>query len=154
MRSGSVRGFAYVGVLVLVALLGTGLAAIGPLWAQEAQREREDDLLRTGQLYAEAIARYRTLSPGSAKRYPMQLEDLLMDMRFVGTVRHLRVLYPDPMTRQKPWRLIRAPDGGIMGVASQSNDMPLRRTAITLGTVNLAAAQRYTDWHFVATPAP
>lgn len=152
MRSGSAHGFTFVGVLVLVALLGMGLAAIGPLWAQEAQREREEELLRVGRLYAEAIARYRSVSPGSVKLYPSRLEDLLLDTRFVGTVRHLRALYPDPVTRQQPWRLIRATDGGILGVASQSDGIPLRRTPITLGNVTLAAAQRYTDWQFVATP--
>lgn len=145
------RGFTYVWMLALVAVLGIGLAAVGPLWAEEAKREREVELLRVGQLYAEAIARYHRMSPGAVKRYPTQLHELLMDTRFVGTVRHLRTLYSDPVTRGVPWALVRAPDGGIQGVASQGVEPPLRTTAVELGTVRLAAAQRYSDWQFIAT---
>lgn len=154
MRCGNARGFTYVGVLTLVALLGLGLAAIGPLWAREAQREREEQLLRVGRLYADAVGRYRAMSPGAVKRYPAQLEDLLLDTRFVGTVRHLRALYSDPVSRQQPWQLILAPDGGIMGVASRSTEEPLRRTPVVLGSLTLAPAQRYSDWRFLAPSTP
>lgn len=140
-------------MLALVAVLGIALAAVGPLWAEEAKREREAELLRIGQLYAEAIARYHRMSPGSVKRYPTELGQLLTDTRFVGTVRHLRTLYPDPMTRGQPWTLMRASDGGIQGVASQSAELPLRVTAVQVGAVRLAAAQRYSDWRFVTPPA-
>jgi type II secretory pathway pseudopilin PulG len=148
-QRGQQRGFTYVWLLALVAVLGVGLAAAGPLWAEEAKREREAELLRVGQLYAQAIARYHRMSPGNVKRYPTQLDELLMDMRFVGTVRHLRTLYPDPVTRGQPWALVHAPDGGIQGVASQSTESPLRTTSVELGAVRLAAAQRYSDWQFI-----
>ena len=151
---GAQRGFTYVWLLALVAVLGIGLAAAGPLWAEEAKREREAELLRVGQSYAEAIARYHRMSPGSVKRFPTELDQLLTDTRFVGTVRHLRTLYPDPVTRGQPWALVRAPDGGIQGVASQSAEPPLRVTAVELGAVHLSAAQRYSDWRFIAPTAP
>ena len=44
-------GFTYVWVLALVAVLGIGLAAIGPMWHDDVKREREKDALRIGQLY-------------------------------------------------------------------------------------------------------
>jgi type II secretory pathway pseudopilin PulG len=150
MRVGRQRGFSYIAVLAMVALMGIGLAAIGPLWADEARREREDELLRIGRLYAEAIARYQKASPGSAKRYPPTLEVLLMDTRFVGTVRHLRTLYPDPLGPARPWGLLRDADGGIRGVFSQSEAPPLRTVPVVLGAVTLAPATRYSDWQFVA----
>jgi type II secretory pathway pseudopilin PulG len=150
MRVGRQRGFSYVAVLAMVALMGLGLAAVGPLWAEEARREREDELLRIGRLYAEAIARYQKASPGSAKRYPPTLEVLLMDTRFVGTVRHLRTLYPDPLQPSRPWGLVRDADGGIRGVFSQSDAPPLRTVPVVLGAVTLAPAARYSDWQFVA----
>lgn len=150
MRAGKERGFSYVAVLAMVALMGLGLAAIGPLWAEEARREREDELLRVGRLYAEAIARYQKASPGSAKRFPLTLEVLLMDTRFVGTVRHLRTLYPDPLEPARPWGLLRDADGGIRGVFSQSEAPPLRTVPVVLGAVTLAPAARYSDWQFVA----
>jgi type II secretory pathway pseudopilin PulG len=144
------RGFSYVAVLAMVALMGLGLAAIGPLWAEEARRDREEDLLRIGQLYVEAIVRYQKASPGSAKRFPPTLEVLLMDTRFVGTVRHLRTLYADPLNPSRPWGLVRDADGGIRGVFSQSDAAPLRTVPLQLGSVTLAPAARYADWQFVA----
>jgi type II secretory pathway pseudopilin PulG len=149
-RQGTQRGFSYVAVLALVALMGIGLAAIGPLWAEEARRDREDELLHIGRLYAEAIARYQKASPGSARRYPPTLDALLMDTRFVGTVRHLRTLYPDPLEPARPWGLVRDAEGGIRGVFSQSEAPPLRTVPIVVGTVTLAPAARYSEWHFVA----
>jgi type II secretory pathway pseudopilin PulG len=152
MRAGS-RGFAYVWLLAAVAVFGAALAAVGPLWAEEAQREREDELLRVGRLYAEAIDSYHRRSPGTTKRYPARLEELLFDTRFVGTVRHLRVLYPDPMAKGGAWTLLRATDGSIIGVASTSDASPLRRVAVDLGVVRLDAASRYADWRFVPAGA-
>jgi type II secretory pathway pseudopilin PulG len=148
------RGFSYIAMLAMVALLGVALAAIGPLWAEEARREREDDLLRVGRLYAEAIAQYRQASPGSASRYPASLDALVLDTRFVGTVRHLRVLYPDPLDPTRSWGLVRDTEGGIQGVFSRSDAAPLRTVAVELGSVRLPAAARYSDWRFVARAEP
>jgi type II secretory pathway pseudopilin PulG len=150
MQPGRQHGFSYVVVLAMVALMGVGLAALGPLWAEEARREREDDLLRIGRLYAEAIVQYRAASPGSAKRYPPTLDALLMDTRFVGTVRYLRTLYPDPLDPSRPWGLLRDADGGIRGVFSQSDAIPMRTVPVVLGRVALPSATRYADWQFVA----
>jgi type II secretory pathway pseudopilin PulG len=144
------RGFAYVVVLAMVAIMGIGLAAMGPLWAEEGQREREDELLRVGQLYADAIVSYHRASPGAVKFYPGSLEVLLSDTRFVGTKRHLRALYPDPVGSGRPWGLLRGADGGIRGVYSQSDIVPLRRVAIDLGSLSLAPASKYSDWQFIA----
>jgi type II secretory pathway pseudopilin PulG len=150
MQVGKQHGFSYVAVLAMIALMGLGLAAIGPLWAEEVRREREDELLRIGRLYAEAIARYQQASPGSAKRFPPTLEVLLTDTRFVGTVRHLRTLYPDPLEPSRPWGLVRDVDGGIRGVFSQSEAPPLRTVPVIIGAVTLAPAARYSDWQFVS----
>lgn len=147
MRRGD-RGFVYLWALALVAAMGVGLAAVGPLWSQEAKREREDELLRVGRLYADAIARYYRSSPGSVKRYPPTLEVLLLDTRFVGTVRHLRTLYPDPVVGSAAWGLLHAADGGIRGVHSQSTDAPLRAVAVDLGVTVLPPATRYAEWQF------
>jgi type II secretory pathway pseudopilin PulG len=143
-------GFSYVAVLAMVALMGLGLSAIAPLWAEETRREREDDLLRVGLLYAEALANYQRASPGSAKRYPPTLEVLLLDTRFVGTVRHLRELYADPIDPSRPWGLVRDAEGGILGVFSQSDATPLRAVPVRLSALTLAPARRYSDWQFVA----
>lgn len=49
------RGFTYLGVLLLVALMGGALAAAGQLWSPASQRDRERDLLWIGNQYALAL---------------------------------------------------------------------------------------------------
>lgn len=147
-------GFTYVSIMVLVALLGLGLAMLGPLWAEEAQREREQDLLRVGELYAKAIDAYVRSSPGSQKRHPLRLEDLLLDTRYVGTQRHLRKLYADPLQPSRPWGLLRAADGGIRGVFSQDARLPFARAPLELASARLPAASRYSDWVFAPKEQP
>jgi type II secretory pathway pseudopilin PulG len=144
------RGFTLLFMLAAVALVGAALAKIGPMWAQEAQRERETELLRLGSLYAQALQRHRVVSPGSAKTTPKELAALLEDRRFVGTVRHLRKLYPDPMAPNQPWGLLRNADGTIRGVYSTSQEAPLRTEALQLpGLQPLPASAHYADWHFI-----
>lgn len=141
-------GFTYLLVMAMVALVGIGLAAVGPRWSDAAQRERELELLRIGNLYAQAIEAYRAQSPGSQKLYPPDLESLLLDTRFVGTRRHLRKLYADPLQPTRPWGLIRAADGGVQGVYSLDERQPLKRTEVFFGATRLEPAQRYSDWKF------
>jgi prepilin-type N-terminal cleavage/methylation domain-containing protein len=144
------RGFTLVWLLAAVALLGVALAKIGPMWSQQMQREREAELLRIGVLYARAIQSYRAASPGSAKSAPQNLQALLADGRFVGTVRHLRKLYPDPLAADQAWGLLRHPDGTLRGVYSTSELPPFRTEALQLpGLQPLAAARRYADWQFI-----
>jgi type II secretory pathway pseudopilin PulG len=148
------RGFTYVWAMAALAIFALGLAAVGPLFAADAQREREQELLRIGRLYAQAIADYHAASPGSVKRYPPSLDALLADTRFVGTVRHLRRLYPDPMQPDRPWGLVRAADGSIRGLYSAHEGQPLRTAAVDLGVVVLPPARRYSDWQFSPLSRP
>lgn len=110
------RGFTYLWVLFLVGAVSVALAAAGEQWVNNAAREQRSELQWVGMQYRNAIASYYESSPGAAKQYPPSLEDLLEDRRFVVPRRHLRRLYPDPGTRSRDWELLRAPDGGIMGV--------------------------------------
>jgi len=57
------RGFTYVWLLLAIALMAAGLAAIGELASTEAKRERERELLFVGDQFARAIAAYRASSP-------------------------------------------------------------------------------------------
>jgi type II secretory pathway pseudopilin PulG len=153
-RSARQHGFTYVFVLAVLALMGAGLAVIGPRWADQAQREREQELLRVGLLYAQAIKSYRDASPGSVKQYPPTLDALLVDRRMVGTHRHLRSLYPDPIDPAQPWGLVLASDGSVRGVFSRSAAAPLRVEPLDLGIVRLAAARRYQEWQFAPEETP
>lgn len=143
-------GFTYVSLMLALALLSLGLSVAGPQWAQQAQRERERELMRIGALYAEALGQFRDQSPGSSKQFPLRLEYLLADPRFVGTRRHLRKLYADPVSFGHPWGLIRDAEGGIIGVYSSSDQSPLAAGAQILGKLKLPVAKKYSDWKFMA----
>ncbi|MFD2452204.1 pilus assembly FimT family protein [Ideonella paludis] len=154
MQSRPTQGFSYIAMLATVAVLGVGLAAIGQAWSDQQRREREADILRIGSLYAEAIARYHRMAPGSVKTYPATLQDLLHDPRFPGTVRHLRRLYPDPTNPKRPWLPIPAPEGGVQGVYITSAQAPVRQAPLVLGAVTLPPARHYHEWRFIPTVTP
>jgi type II secretory pathway pseudopilin PulG len=154
MRSGEgrrrARGFTYLGLLVLVAVVGILLAAAGEVAKTAAQREREAQLLWVGHQYSAAIGRYWNRT----RRYPQALEELLGS----GTdgpvqVRFLRQLYRDPMTNAVDWVLIPAPGGGFMGVASSSLRAPLKTGGFDPADHDFEKASSYGDWQFTFQPA-
>lgn len=142
-------GFAFVWVLMTLAIFSLGMAIVGPRWSDDALRDRERELVRVGSLYAQAIAAYRAASPGSIKTYPAKLENLTSDDRMVSMTRHLRKLYVDPLDPGRPWGLVRGADGTIRGVYSQADGKPMNIERVDLGWLALPAAQRYADWKFV-----
>ncbi len=152
-------GFTYLMVLFFIAALAAGLAVVGGLWATSRQREREVDLLFAGSAIRQAIGAYYLATPGPVKQYPPALENLLKDARFPDTRRYLRQIYPDPMTGTTEWALIKAPQGGIMGVASASESAPIKRAgfrepnqAFDGLAPRLKDKLRYRDWEFIYEP--
>jgi len=151
MVSSRQRGFTYLTVLFIVAILMGGLALVGEVWDTWAKREREADLLFVGNQYRKAIQLY--VLKGQAQ-YPRTLDDLLKDPRQPSTQRYLRKLYPDPMTGKNEWGFVKGPDGGIGGVYSLSEDKPLKVAGFKLRDASLEGAQKYSDWKFTYSPAP
>ncbi len=152
MRPGRRRregGFTYLGLLILVAVIGIMLAAAGELAATTGRREREAQLLWVGHAYRDAIARYWQ----RRRAYPRALEELLGEAPDAPVqVRDLRQLYRDPMAGPAPWVLVPAPDGGIMGVASSSRKAPLKTGHFDPADQGFADATTYGDWQFTFTP--
>lgn len=150
MSAGSRQaGFTLVGMMLLVAVLGAGLAAYGQLASHAAQREKEAELLFRGNQYRQAIASYYRKD----RTYPKALADLLEDRRFPMPVRHLRKLYADPITGGDEWGLVQAPGGGIMGVHSKAELPPVKSGGFAQRDAAFADALDYTKWHFVYSPA-
>jgi type II secretory pathway pseudopilin PulG len=145
------RGFTYLGVLVIVALMGFGLAAFGELYSHAAQREKERELLFIGDQFRNAVGSYYNKSPG-AKVYPKKLEDLLEDKRFPMPQRHLRRVYNDPMTGKADWALVDAPGGGFMGVHSLSEEIPVKSGDFSAKDAAFEDAENYTKWMFTYSP--
>lgn len=141
------RGFTYVWLLVAVAVMAAGLAAIGEVAATAAKREREAELLFVGDEFARAIAEYHASSPG-APQYPQKLEELLADNRYPNARRYLRRVYRDPMTGRADWGLVRGPGGGIVAVHSQSIERPLKTANFPPRYESFAGASVYSAWRF------
>jgi len=143
------HGFAYLTVLFIVAIMTGGLAVIGQVWQTSAVREREAELLHVGNEYRKAIERYYLAGPG---QYPRNLADLIKDPRQPGTVRHLRRIYPDPITGNPEWGLVKAPDGGFAGVYSLSEAGPLKTAGFRVRDAAFEGKTKYTDWQFIYAP--
>lgn len=144
-------GFTYLFVLMLIALIGMGLAAAGTLWQTESQRDREADLLFIGDQYREAIRSYYALDPAQP-RLPQRIDDLLEDNRRPNIVRHLRRAYRDPFTHGE-FALIRDPDTrGIVGVYSPAPGQPFKTAGFLAKDQAFKDATSYAEWRFVYMP--
>lgn len=144
---GRQNGAVYLLLIFVVALSGVLLAGFGQVWATAAQREKEVQLLHVGEAYSRAIASYHDATPGEAKQYPQQLDDLLLDKRFPEVRRHLRQRYPDPMSGKPDWIEIRE-QGRLIGVRSSDTRKPIKRGGFGAGT-DFDNAASYADWRFV-----
>lgn len=147
------KGFTYLAALFLVAILGAMLAATGMIWSTAQQSDRERELLLVGEQFRRAIAQYYEKSPGILKKYPGSLNDLLKDERHLSTQRYLRKMFVDPMTHSNKWGVVLAPEGGIMGVHSLSEDQPLKSANFSDANQGLAGKTRYSDWLFIYRPS-
>ena len=155
MRSGrSQQGFFYIGLLIFVAVVAIGLSAVSEVWILSGQRQREEELLFVGDQYRQAITRYYMQSPRAAMRFPMQLDDLLLDTRNVDAKKHyLRQRYVDPMTGKADWGEVTLADGTIVGVYSRSLDHPIKTSGFRMRDAAFEDQTRYADWVF-RSPLP
>jgi len=145
------RGFTYLGLLIIIAVMGMGLAAFGELHSHAAQREKERELLFVGEQFRQAIGSYYNRSPG-AKVFPKTVDELIEDKRFPMPQHHLRKLYRDPITGSTDWALVEAPGGGFMGVHSRSDEAPVKTGNFAVADEAFADAQHYADWAFTYSP--
>ena len=146
------RGFTYLIVLFMVAIMGAVLAATAMVWHTVAQRDKEQELLFAGHAFRRAIGLYYERTPGTAKQYPKKLGDLLEDKRQVGLTRYLRKIYIDPFTASKEWGLVPGPGGTIMGVYSRSEAVPIKTGNFDKADQDFAGKGSYQDWQFVYAP--
>lgn len=143
------RGIAYLWMLFLVFLLGLGLGKTLEVFSTVSQREKEAELLQVGRLYQEAIRQFYWNSPGSVKRYPLDLTDLIKDPRTPTTRRYLRKLYLDPISGEA-FVPVMAPQGvGVAGVRSGSLRQPLKRSGFAEAEEGFENAATYADWVFM-----
>ena len=171
----SSNGFTYIAALMLVVIMGIMLGVAAQSWTTIMKREREAELLFRGKQIVEAIARWQNPTGATGVTRPSRslndLKDLLMDPGSAAKVRYLRkdpkTSYNDPITG-KEWEVIRDnARGGIIGVASKSEEKPLKQKnfvemfypldpqrdnyLITMFK-GFEGKSKYKDWQFIYLP--
>ena len=141
-------GFTFIGVLLIIMLVGFTLAEAGNVWSQARKRDREQELLKVGDKFRSAIRDYYNATPGPVKHYPKTLNDLIRDDRFPKPQRYIRKIYIDPVTQREGWGRYDAFDGGIMGVFSFSNEKPYKKKNFPEIYKEFEKKTSYADWVF------
>lgn len=147
------QGYTYLGVLLIVLILGMTLSGATLVSDTVQRREREQELIFSGQQYVNAIKSYYESGAGGISTYPKSIAELLKDPRFPVVRRHMSRPWRDPMTSSGEWELIVGRDGGIVGVRSRSKKTPLGKFPIAQSEQNPAVEMlTYHDWQFKFEP--
>ena len=134
-------------VLMVVAMIGLGLTVAADMYSMGVRRDKEKELIFAGRQMREAIGRYYESAPGAAKQYPLSLDHLLKDPRTPGIRRHLRRIYPDPVTGKAEWGLVIVA-GRVVGVHSLSQEKPIKVANFEASEAVFAGKEKYSDWVF------
>jgi len=146
-------GFTLVAVLVMVVIMGIMTGIAGQSWRTFMAREREEELIFRGSQYRDAITRWHAPRTGQRAAPPLNdLKDLLLDPTTLTKTRYIRRLYKDPLTGED-WVPLKDPVRGIIGVASSSNDPPMKQANFPDGLEYLEGKKKYSEWQFTYQPA-
>lgn len=118
-------GYVLLVVMAMATLLLVSLTVALRSVYQEAQREREAELIFRGNQYARAIATFHR----QFQRFPTSVKELLQTNR----LRFLRQAYPDPMDPKGKWRFIHANAAGVL-LDSKIRGLPTPGAPNALGT--------------------
>ena len=149
---GRVRGFTYIGLLILLAIIAITATASIQLGSVVQRRSAEQELLFLGSQFRAALTSYANATAPNQPRFPKTLEQLLRDPRVPGTRRHLRRIPIDPLTGKDEWGIVRSSDGYIVGIHSLSEAAPIKRGNFDAEFAEFASAASYRNWVF--KPAP
>lgn len=144
------RGFTYLGLIILVAILGL-VGAAGLKMGSLLQRQAaEQELLDIGAQFSDALYSYAAATPPGQPQQPLTLAALLRDPRFPQVRRHLRKLFVDPITGRAEWGLLLQPGSqGIIGVHSLSQAAPLKVGNFEARYAGLEGRAHFSEWHFM-----
>jgi type II secretory pathway pseudopilin PulG len=144
-------GVMLLALLIFLSILGLVVTKTAEVWSTALAREREQELLFVGEQYRKAIERYYNATPGPNKMLPLTMEQLLQDDRFPKPQRHLRNPYPDPMAGGDAWGVLKQ-GSRIIGVYSQSDQKPMKKSGFDARYAEFSAAQSYRGWRFLFRP--
>jgi type II secretory pathway pseudopilin PulG len=149
IRNGRQRGFTYVSVVILVAIIGLVGAMSLRLGTTMQRAAAEQALLDIGMEYSNALASYAAATPQGQPNYPNSFAELLKDPRFPQLRRHLRRVYVDPMTGKAEWGLVKANEnGGILAIYSLSKATPIKIGNFPPRFVAFEGKTSLADWKF------
>jgi type II secretory pathway pseudopilin PulG len=153
--SARARGFAYLLLLALVAVIALATTAAVSLGAAAQRRSAERQLLAIGKEYQQALRSYAGAPPNAPAgqfQGPRTLDDLLKDPRVPGIRRHLRRIYDDPLTGNAEWGTVLNAQGRIVGVYSLAAGRPLKQTGFEPELASFEQAETYQQWVFGFAP--
>jgi type II secretory pathway pseudopilin PulG len=155
------RGFTYLGLIILVAIIGLVCATSLKMGALLQRHATEQELLDIGAEFSDALASYAGATPPGQPKAPPSLRDLLKDPRFPNPRRHLRKLYVDPITGKAEWGLMYAGgnggnggNGGIIGVYSMSDGQPIKISNFARRFEQFEGKTHLSDWKFTMPVSP
>lgn len=159
MRLRREAGFTYVGLIVLVTIIGLVGAATLKADALLRRAAAEQELLEIGAAFSAALTSYAEATPRGQPPQPPSLEELLKDPRFPGTRRHLRKIFVDPVTGKAEWGIVWLNKGsgidgkgsGVVAVYSLSQSKPLKQANFDERFQNLEGREHISDWKFAAS---
>jgi len=144
------RGFTYLGLLILVAILALVGAAGLKMGALLQRQAAEQELLDIGAQFSDALFSYAAATPPGQPQQPPSMEALLRDPRVPQLRRHLRKRFIDPMTGRAEWGLLYQPGGnGIIGIHSLSQARPLKTGNFEPRFGGLEGKARLSEWVFM-----
>ncbi len=156
-------GFTYVGLIVLVAIIGLVGAATLKADALLRRAAAEEELLEIGAAFSAALTSYAEATPRGQPTQPPSLDELLKDPRFPGIRRHLRKIFVDPITGKAEWGIVWLNKGstgtfggasggtGVLAVYSLSASRPLKQANFDARFQNLENREHLSEWKFAAT---
>ena len=127
-----------IAALVIGFLLGT--SGFQTYWSKERRLIAAADEIVT------ALKAYRDASPGTAKEFPLTLDDLKRDPRMLADKGYLTTLPVDPIAQTQQWGVVRNKNDQVIGVHSLSNDSP----TLFAKLFSLRGGEKYSDWKFTA----
>jgi len=146
------RGFTYISLMIFVAIIGLVTATAIKVGAVVQRAKAEQELLRIGAEFSDALQSYADATPAGKPSQPPSLKDLLKDPRFPTTRRHLRKLYIDPMTGKAEWGIVYLGDkAGIVAVYSLSDAKPVKIGNFPARFQGFDGKEHISDWKFTMT---
>ena len=144
-------GFTYLGLIILVSVIGMVGAATLKIGALMQRAQAEEELLDIGAAFSAALQSYAQVTPKGQPLQPPSLQELLKDPRTPALRRHLRKIFADPVTGSTEWGIAYQADKvGVVAVYSRSQARPLKIGNFDARFVGFDGKRHLSDWKFIA----